>query len=916
MHGKDKPEAVESVRHSCYMDDVGDTRDEEKEAWQLAKELIQLLPMCGMPVRKFYTNSPLVLSKIDPELLAKQIRFNETNDVIYENGKVLGMQYDATENDCLVFTSKFQNMDDFILWKNRGTETKVKDNEWTKRLILRAAASVFDPLGLISPFTVRAKVLLQRIWNLKISWDEPLPDEIIKKWFDWLGDVFLISQIKIPRWSGLKKSSQLQLHIFCDASEEGFCVAIYTRVKNGNDIKTTLLLSKSRVSPLKAESISRLELIACVLAVRMCSVVRETYPATPENTYFWTDSEVCLHWIRIHAKSFKAFVAHRIGEIQSATDPSQWHHVPTAENPADVGTRPITILELKSNDLWWNGPEFLKKRISEWPKGKSSQEIDELARKELKQNVLFSVHIESPINLEDSQFQKLHPRKFRVGSLFNGLQTCLRKWAMVFRAVRNFQGKNQFGNGVFHPEEIKGALNYLIKQAQQEFYGKEIAEMTRCKTSLANCKQPVSDIRQFNPFIDDEGLVRSNSRISKFVQIYGFEKTHPIILHRKSEIARLIVEDAHFSDGHVIGMAAMKAQVCEKYVILGLGTLCKQIRSNCYRCRLVNGVRLVQQMAPLPINKLEEKIKAFENCGMDFAGPFEAKVERRMARKKLYILVITCLATRAVHLESTSGMTTNDIIAALSRFCDIRGTPKTVVTDNQPSFHKTDKDLHEWIASLDWKQIEAETGMGFKHQSYGITWIFNPPYAPHFGGIFETIVKATKRALAAIVTKADLTEDEFRTFVYAVMSRLNDRPIAMIGQEKEDLSPLTPNCFLTSHLGYTLLPPNNIDRKQISPKDRWKYILEIRNHFWKRFSTEIVPLLRTRSKWSHEKENIAVDDVVLEFSENSPRHSWKILRISKVFPSEDGLVRKVEVTNSGGQTYIRPIANLIPIVQN
>jgi transposase InsO family protein len=252
----------------------------------------------------------------------------------------------------------------------------------------------------------------------------------------------------------------------------------------------------------------------------------------------------------------------------------------------------------------------------------------------------------------------------------------------------------------------------------------------------------------------------------------------------------------------------------------------------------------------------------------------------------------------------------------LSRFCDIRGTPKTVVTDNQPSFHKTDKDLHDWIASLDWQQIEAETGMGFKHHSYGITWIFNPPYAPHFGGIFETIVKATKRALAATITKADLTEDEFRTVVYAVMSRLNDRPIAIIGQEKEDLSPLTPNCFLMSHMGYALLPPNNIDKKQIAPRDRWKYVLEIRNHFWKRFSSEIVPLLRTRSKWSHEKENIEIDDVVLEFSENSPRHSWKMLRISKVYPSEDGLVRKVEVTNSGGQTYLRPIANLIPVVQN
>ena len=916
MHGEDKPEAVESIRNSCFMDDVGDTRPEEETAWQLAKELTELLPLCGMPVRKFYTNSPLVLSRIDPELLAKQIRFNETNDVIYENGKVLGMQYDATENDCLVYTSKFQNMDDFILWKSRGTETRVRDDAWTKRLILRAAASVFDPLGLISPFTVRAKVLLQKIWGLKIGWDDQLPDEIVKKWLVWLSDVFLISQIKIPRWTGLKKNNQLQLHIFCDASEEGFCVAIYTRVRTGNDIKTTLLLSKSRVSPLKTESISRLELIACVLAVRMWAVVRETYPTTTENTFFWTDSEVCLHWIKIHAKSFKAFVAHRIGEIQSATDPTQWRHVPTAENPADVGTRPVTITELRSRDLWWKGPEFLQKRISEWPKGKTTAKFDDVDSKELKQDILFTVNFEWSVNIEDSHFQRIHPRMFRVGSVYNGFRACVRRWAMLFRAIRNFQGKNQSGNGVLQPEEVQEALDFLIRQSQQEFYKEEIEEMTKCKTSLANCKKPVSDIRQFNPFIDDKGLVRSNSRISKFVEIYGFEKTHPVILHRKSEIARLIVEEAHSSEEHVIGISAMKARVSEKFTILGLGTLCKQVQSNCYRCRVQKGVRLVQQMAPLPINKLEEKIKAFENCGMDFAGPFEAKVERRMARKKLYILVITCLATRAVHLESTSGMTTNDIIAALSRFCDIRGTPKTIVTDNQPSFHKTDKDIHEWIASLDWNQIEVETGMGFKPQSYGITWIFNPPYAPHFGGIFETIVKATKRALAATITKADLTEDEFRTVVYAVMNRLNDRPIAIVGQEKQDLSPLTPNCFLMSNLGSALLPPNNLEKRQISPRDRWKYVLEIRNHFWKRFSEEIVPLLRTRTKWSEEKENLEVDDVVLEFSENSPRHAWKMLRVSKVFPSEDGLVRKVEVTNSGGQTYLRPIANLIPVVQN
>ena len=913
MHGKDKPEAVESISNSCYMDDVADTREDEEKAWQLVKELTELLPMCGMPVRKFYTNSPLVLSRINPELLAKQISFNETNDVIYENGKVLGMQYDATENDCLVFVSKFTCMDDLISWKNRGTETKVKDDEWTKRLILRASASIFDPLGLISPFTVQAKVLLQKVWSLKIGWDDPLPDAILKKWMEWLRDVFEISLFKIPRWTGLTSKSKLQLHIFCDASEEGFCVAVYSRVKNAKEIQTTLLASKSRVSPLKTESISRLELIACVLSVRMWSVIRETYPTTPENTFFWTDSEVCLHWINTPAKSFKAFVAHRIGEIQSATEPMQWRHVPTAQNPADVGTRPITVTELKSKDLWWKGPEFLRAHPSFWPKGKVPIEVES---KELKQTSLFSVTISSPINIGDEVFRKIHPQNFRVGTVFNGYRTCIRKWAMLFRAIRNFRGTNKSGNGVFRPQELNEARDYLIKQSQEEFYGKEIYEMTKCKTTLANCKKPISDIRQLNPFIDNDGLVRSNSRISKHVEIYGFDKTHPIILHRKSEIARLIVEESHSVDEHTIGISAMKAKVNEKFVTLGLGTLCRQVQSNCYRCRIRKGVRLVQQMAPLPIIKLEEKIKAFENCGMDFAGPFEAKMERRMARKKVYILVITCLATRAVHLETTGGMTTNDVIAALSRFCDIRGTPKTIITDNQTSFHKADKELHEWIASLDWNQLEEETGMAFKPHSYGITWLFNPPYAPHFGGIFETIVKATKRALEATMKRADLTEDEFRTIVYAVMSRLNDRPIAFVGQEKEDLSPLTPNCFLMSHLGYTLLPPNNIEKKMISPKDRWKFMLEIRNHFWKRFSDEIVPLLRTRTKWSHEKENLEVDDIVIEFTQNSPRHAWKMMRVSQVFPSEDGLVRRVEVTNSGGQTYIRPIANLIPVVQN
>jgi hypothetical protein len=94
--------------------------------------------------------------------------------------------------------------------------------------------------------------------------------------------------------------------------------------------------------------------------MRVWSVIKETYPTEPENTFFWTDSAVCLHWINTPAKSFKAFVAHRIGEIQNYTTQNQWRHVPTLENPADIGTRKITVAELKTSKLWWEGPKFLK----------------------------------------------------------------------------------------------------------------------------------------------------------------------------------------------------------------------------------------------------------------------------------------------------------------------------------------------------------------------------------------------------------------------------------------------------------------------------------------------------------------------------------------------------------------------------
>jgi hypothetical protein len=139
------------------------------------------------------------------------------------------------------------------------------------------------------------------------------------------------------------------------------------------------------------------------------------------------------------------------------------------------------------------------------------------------------------------------------------------------------------------------------------------------------------------------------------------------------------------------------------------------------------------------------------------------------------------MVTRGVHFETTGGMDTLHVIDAISRFVDVRGVPTTITSDNQTSFRKADKEITEWYKSVNWDTVQEATGLGFRPSSNGIEWHFNPPNASHFGGIFEIIVKALKRAMKIVIGRADLDEEGFRTCVSKVMFMLNNRPIQQSG---------------------------------------------------------------------------------------------------------------------------------------
>ena len=142
---------------------------------------------------------------------------------------------------------------------------------------------------------------------------------------------------------------------------------------------------------------------------------------------------------------------------------------------------------------------------------------------------------------------------------------------------------------------------------------------------------------------------------------------------------------------------------------------------------------------------------------------------------------------------------------------------------------------------------------------------------------------------------------------------LNERPISKVGNH-EDMVALTPNSFLFSNLGGSIFPSDYKEHANL--KERYNLVQEIATHFWKRFHKEMTQKLIPRQKWSEEKQNLEEGDIVVEMDPNLPKGAWRMLRVTRVYPGTDGLVRRVEVTNSAGRTYERGISRLIPIVRN
>ncbi|XP_029347204.1 uncharacterized protein LOC100569539 [Acyrthosiphon pisum] len=864
-----KNHAVQRViQEDFYVDDLLSGGQDETECYELFQNLSNELDKAGLPLRKWCSNSKSIMSKMlvperDPTYL---LSINEEDTV-----STLGLTWQPS-NDCFKFIFKDLS----------------RPFHMTKRTLLSNINSVYDPVGFLTPALIRGKMFMQQLWSSKLNWDTPLSTELQTKWTNFYQGLKFLEQLSIPRRVPFDSTTSVQLHGFCDASQNAFGACIYFRSTTTSQCQ--LYCSKSRVAPLKPSTIPRLELCGALLLAELVSMVmrelkRIKIHCNPSNVILWSDSSIVISWINSD-KPLKSYVSNRIAQILDLTQPSQWRHVPTTTNPADVISRGCSAESLLSNELWWNGPKWLSQTEDLWPSN----------------NVIHTdlpeVRIVRPVLVVSQPSECQFEERYSSWSRLNRIT------AYILRFCHNARTKlisDRLLNSL-SVTEISNATTVLLRKMQSISFAPEIAEL---KSSRPVGRR--SALRTLNPFIDQDGLVRVGGRLIN--ADIAYTSKCPIVLPAKGTITRLIFEYEHKRLIH-IGPRGLLANIHLRYWPIRGRAIASQTVRRCITCFRSSPSLTVPFMAPLPPERVNVE-RPFARTGVDFCGPIMIRSGiRRVASIKCYVAVFVCFVTRAIHLELVSGLTTEAFLASLMRFLSRRGLCSHIYSDNGTNFIGANKVLHSYFAPVKGQRTVEDSLSDLK-----IQWHFIPPSAPHFGGLWEAAVKSAKRHLLKVISMGLLTYEEMHTLLCRIEAILNSRPISPMSDDPSDLNPLTPAHFL---IGGSLTQPAEPDSTGIplNRVKRWELVKLQSQTFWKRWSTEYLPQLHKRGKWLSKKDTIRVGSLAILREDNLPPLQWKMVRITKVHPGPDGIIRVVTVTNSAGREFQRPAVKIAVLPSN
>lgn len=866
-----EPMIAKVIKENFYVDDLLGSAETNVEAIMIREKTQSIMESYGLNLRKWKSNSNKFLETISPT-----IQSTSTEHTFDSPCKALGLFWHP-RNDWFSFKLTLDN-------------TK---KPFTKRRIVSETARIFDPLGWLAPCIVKAKILVQQLWLLPIGWDDGVPDEIEQEWFNLRSQLTDCDKINIPRW--IRYSSKCQntsLHGFADASEEAYAAVVYLCTELNGTIHVSLVTAKTKVAPLKKITIPHLELSAAQLLAKLMTKVRKALKIDNMSIYAWTDSMVVLGWLAAPPHKWQTFVANRVSQIQEVVPPDSWRHIPTKLNPADCASRGLFLNELRSHDLWWNGPAFLQMGMDNWPKQVKTET----------KRILPDMKKSRQVHQITSE-----PAFHDILSRFSSWKTLAHTTAYCLRWI-GYKRSSPFPTTTLTVNEVEIAQFKWLRLIQSIYFTREVACLRPENPRQLPRNSPIISL---NPKIDEHGLLRVSGRLKE--STLERDRREPIILPRHGHLTGLIIWEAHIRTFHGGNQLTLQKLRQQYWVIQGRNTI-KTHLNKCTVCFRYRNQTTQQLMGNLPQFRINE-YRPFTYTGVDFAGYFDIKTStrRNAPYTKAYIAVFICLTTRAMHLEVVSSLSTEAFLLAFKRFTSRKLLPRHMYSDRGTNFIGARNELPRLFQSARSEQTAEIRETLVKNH---IEWHMIPAHAPHFGGLWEAGVKSTKHHLKRVLGDSKLNFEEFTTVIAQIEACLNSRPLYPQTEDPQDNKVLTPNHLLFAHEADSLPEPCTevIPTRSVN---RYQLLQRLHAHFWQKWSQEYLTRLMHRSKWTKQKENLRPNQLVLIKEDNLPPTKWLYGRILRVHPGKDGLVRVAEV-KCKNSVLSRPVHKLclLPIIDN
>ena len=844
----------------------------------------------------------------------------------------------------------------------------------TKREVLSLIASVYDPLGFISPFILKSRMTFQRLNEMKIGWKEKVPDDVLDEIIKWRDSIPHLKKVFIPRWTaGLGfEDAEASLCCFSDASIDGYgCCAYVVRSLKGENTKkkVAFLMSKAHVVPIQmarkpiegqenhCDSIPRLELVASLASAMMRDLLIRVSGENFTHVTMFSDSVTVLKWIGNFQRRFKTFENFRLQKIRNLTKIADWRHVPTSDNPADLCSKGINAHEIHKFAFLHSGPTWLEQDKSSWPPrlplnvqkddnllNNSSNEDNQVniaclnytivpgdyeLEEEPEETLVAPFHLlafatddaseeectSEPWPLKLAKKRSVWTAKLRFIALF---KKTLTKWVSNHRAKKN-------------PEHV------LLPRAAKRAPTSQKVKLHASVEELKDAELLLLRAIQNKHFSKEINTLMKLNVVSPTATAELKTKSSPV-----TNLAPFIDDENVLRAGSRF-QAATHLSFDTKFPIVLPNSSDENVRSlirhehhkNMHASKIQTFFGLKKRFFILGGKQSVNRVIA--RC-VDCQRVSKQTTTQRMGNLPPERANIAA-PFRSSGLDVFGPYTTKVGRIHQKRWCLIMTCFSTRAVALMPLRSMDSDSVIRALVKLDAlfpgvKNLHTDNGTNFiganndMHearkswnditndpalQATEISWSFGPAKCGSAGGVWERLIKSAKQHLKTVMKTKELDADSFETVIFGIMAIMNRRPLTPASSDVDDHTVLSPAHFLYPHLytnSSTALLPPSIPGAK-TLKNSWKRSQEALDEFWRLWSASYLETLRKSSKWKTSTEGPEVGTLVLIADQLLPREHWRMGRVVDVINGDEQHPRRFLVRDSKGRTFDRHTTGLV-----